>query len=274
MLAEANQISENGLPDLLVKDAPVDVTVKGLKVTRPEIYYGEAADETVFVRTQQPEFNYPSGSSEVNTRYAGKGGFPIDSMGTRVLAAISEGDANIVLTGAFSPDTRMMIRRTLGERLTSLAPFMSWDADPYMVLTDQGRLVWIIDGYLTSDAHPYARDVDMEGLGHFNYIRNSVKATVDAYDGSVHLYVFDPEDPLIRAYQNLFPELFTAASEMPPDLRAHARSPESMFLAQSEIYRTYHMRDPESYYNRADLWDIATFTTGQGGQPTPTPPRT
>lgn len=272
VLAEANQISENGLPDLLVKDAPVTVTVKGLKVTRPEIYYGEAAGETVFVRTQQPEFNYPSGSSEVNTSYRGNGGFPIDSMGTRVLAAISEGDANIVLTGAFTPDTRMMIRRTLGERLTSLAPFMSWDADPYMVLTDDGRLVWMIDGYLTSESHPYARDVDMEGLGHFNYIRNSVKATVDAYDGSVHMYVFDPDDPLIRAYQNLFPELFTPASEMPADLRAHARSPESMFLAQSEIYRTYHMRDPESYYNRADLWDIATFTTGQGGQPAPTPP--
>ena len=272
VLAEANQISENGLPSLLVKDAPVSVTAKGLKVTRPEIYYGEAAGETVFVRTQQPEFNYPSGSSEVNTSYQGKGGFPIDSMGTRILAAISEGDANIVLTGAFSPDTRMMIRRTLGERLTSLAPFMSWDADPYMVLTDDGRLVWMIDGYLTSESHPYARDVDMEGLGRFNYIRNSVKATVDAYDGSVHMYVFDQEDPLIRAYQNLFPELFTPASEMPPGLRAHARAPESMFLAQTEIYRTYHMRDPESYYNRADLWDIATFTTGQGGQPAPTPP--
>ncbi len=272
VLAEANRISENGLPDLLVKDAPAIVTVKGLKVTRPEIYYGETGGDPVFVRTMQPEFNYPSGSSEVNTRYDGKGGFRIEGFGTRLLAAISEGDWNIVLTGALSPDTRMMIRRKLDERLTELAPFLGWDADPYMVLTDEGRLVWIVDGYLTSESHPYSRDVTMEGLGRFNYIRNSVKATVDAYDGSIHLYVFDTEDPLVRAYQNLFPELFSPASAMPAGLRAHTRAPESLFLAQSEIYRTYHMRDPESYYNRADLWDIATYTTGQGGQPLATPP--
>ena len=272
VMAEANRISDNGLPDLLVKDAPVMVQTPSLKVTRPEIYYGEAGADTVFVRTTQPEFNYPSGSNEVNTRYDGKGGFPIAGFGTRLLAAISEGDWNIVLTSALSPDTRMMIRRTLSERLTSLAPFMSWDEDPYMVLTDDGRLVWIIDGYLTSESHPYARDVAMEGLGHFNYIRNSVKATVDAYDGEVKMYIFDTEDPLIEAYQHLFPELFTPASAMPAGLRAHTRAPEMMFRAQAEMYRTYHMRDPESYYNRADLWDIATFTTGQTGTPTATPP--
>jgi hypothetical protein len=272
VLAEANRISENGLPELLVKDAPVMVETPSLKVTRPEIYYGEAGADAVFVRTMQPEFNYPSGSSEVNTRYDGKGGFPIPSMGTRLLAAISEGDWNIVLTGALSPDTRMMIRRTLGERLTALAPFMGWDEDPYMVLTEEGRLVWIVDGYLTSESHPYSRDVDMEGLGHFNYIRNSVKATIDAYDGEVKMYVFDTEDPLIQAYQRLFPELFTPAAAMPSGLRAHTRAPEMMFRAQAELYRTYHMRDPESYYNRADLWDIATFTTGQGGAPASTPP--
>ncbi len=276
VLAEANRISDTGLPELLVKDAPVAVETPSLKVTRPEIYFGETGSDTggdtVFVRTMQPEFNYPSGSSEVNTRYDGRGGFPIASMGTRLLAAISEGDANIVLTSAFSPDTRMMIRRKLSERLGNLAPFLSWDDDPYMVLTKDGRLEWIVDGYLTSQSHPYSRDVEMEGLGRFNYIRNSVKATVDAYDGTVKMYVFDPDDPLIQAYQRLFPELFTPASAMPADLRAHARAPEMMFRVQAEMYRTYHMRDPESYYNRADLWDIATFTNGQGGQPIATPP--
>ena len=272
VMAEANRISDNGLPELLVKDAPVMVQSQSLTVTRPEIYYGEAGAETVFVRSTQPEFNYPSGSSEVNTHYDGKGGFPIPGMGTRLAAAISEGDWNIVLTSALSPDTRMMIRRTLTERLTALAPFMSWDEDPYMVLTDEGKLVWIIDGYLTSESHPYSRDVQMEGLGRFNYIRNSVKATVDAYDGEVKMYIFDTEDPLIHAYQHLFPELFTAASAMPAGLRAHARAPEMMFRAQAEMYRTYHMRDPESYYNRADLWDIATFTTGQTGTPIAAPP--
>ena len=141
-----------------------------------------------------------------------------------------------------------------------------------MVTTADGRLVWIIDGYTTSESHPYSRPVAMQNLGRFNYIRNSVKATVDAYDGDVHLYVFDAEDPLIAAYQHLFPELFTPASAMPAGLRAHTRAPEMLFRAQAEIYRTYHMRDPESYYNRADLWDLATFTTGAAGQPEPVPP--
>ena len=236
-----------------------------LKVKRPEIYYGETMAETVFVRTSQPEFNYPSGASEVNTRYDGKGGFPMSSLGDRALATVSEGDWNILLTNALTPESRMMIHRNVVERLTTLAPFLSWDEDPYMVTTEDGRLVWMVDGYTTSDAHPYARPVAMENLGRFNYIRNSVKATIDAYDGDVHLYVFDTEDPLIRAYEQLFPDLFTPAAAMPAGLRAHARAPEMLFRAQAEIYRTYHMRDPESYYNRADLWDLATFTTGAQG---------
>jgi uncharacterized membrane protein (UPF0182 family) len=271
-LAEANRITDAGLPELLVRDAPVDVRTKSLKVSRPEIYYGETMDETVFVRTAQAEFNYPSGSSEVNTRYEGKGGFPMSSLPMRALATVAGGDWNILLTNALTPESRMMIRRKVGERVAALAPFLQWDEDPYLVNTEDGRLVWIIDGYTTSESHPYSRGVAMEGLGRFNYIRNSIKATVDAYDGDVHLYVFDDEDPLIQAYQRLFPELFTPASAMPAGLRAHARAPEMLFRAQAEIYRTYHMRDPESYYNRADLWDLATFTTGAQGQPEPVPP--
>jgi uncharacterized protein len=140
------------------------------------------------------------------------------------------------------------------------------------VITDAGRLVWIVDGYTTSAAHPYSRMISLDNGATFNYIRNSVKATIDAYDGTIHMYVFDAADPLIQAYRALFPTLFTPASEMPPDLRAHARSPETLFRVQAEMFRTYHMRDPESYYNRADLWDLATFTTGQGGQPQTVPP--
>ena len=140
------------------------------------------------------------------------------------------------------------------------------------MITAAGRLVWMVDGYTTSDAHPYSRDVAFDNGTTFNYIRNSVKATVDAYDGDVHMYVFDDQDPLILAYQRLFPTLFINASEMPADLRAHARFPEMLFRTQAEIYRTYHMRDPESYYNRADLWDLATFSAGQSGQPQDVPP--
>jgi uncharacterized membrane protein (UPF0182 family) len=196
----------------------------------------------------------------------------MSSVGMRTLATAANGDWNILLTNSLTPDSRMMIHRKITERVAELAPFLSWDEDPYLVSTADGRLVWILDGYTTSESHPYSRDVAMEDLGRFNYIRNSIKATVDAYDGDVHLYIFDTQDPLITAYQHLFPELFSPVSAMPAGLREHTRAPEMLFRAQAEIYRTYHMRDPESYYNRADLWDLATFTTGAGGEPQPVPP--
>ncbi|HEY6340119.1 MAG TPA: UPF0182 family protein [Bryobacteraceae bacterium] len=263
VLAEASRISPSGLPDLLIKDAPVQVSAPGLKVTRPEIYYSEATHEPVFVDTTYPEFNYPSGSGDVPTRYSGTGGFPIGSEGLRLIASIGQGDWNIVLTSAFMPESRMLIHRRVLDRLGTLASFIRWDGDPYLVIAADGRLVWMADGYLTSDAHPYARAVETTDGENYNYIRNSIKATVDAYNGTARLYVFDPEDPLIRAYQRLFPDLFTSASEMPADLRAHARAPETLFRVQAEMYRTYHMRDPESFYNRADLWDLASYTQGQ-----------
>lgn len=277
VLAEASRITSTGLPELLVKSAPIEVLTPSLRVTRPEIYFAETSHEPVFVRTAQPEFNYPStkndgGSSEVNTRYEGRGGFPMSSFGMRLVAAIAEGDANILLTKSLTPESRMMIRRRVPERLSELASFITWDTDPYLVIAADGRLIWMVDGYTTSESHPYSRELGMENGDRFNYIRNSIKATVDAYDGDVHLYVFDEQDPLIAAYRKLFPELFTPASAMPADLRAHARSPEVLFRAQAEIFRTYHMRDPESFYNRADQWDVATGTAGQGGSPSPVAP--
>ena len=272
VMAEANQVAPNGLPVLIIKDTPPEITVPGLKLTRPELYYGENVHDPVFVRTSQPEFNYPAGDRNVETRYDGKGGFPISSFLLRTAAAISRGDWNILLTGYLTPESRMMIHRNVTERLSTLANFLSWDTDPYLVLTDEGRPVWIVDGYMTSDVHPYSRSVAMEGIGAFNYIRNSVKATIDAYDGTVHLYVFDPTDPLVQAYRNLFPDLFEADSAMPADLRRHVRYPEMIFAAQSDIYRLFHMRDPDTFYNRSDAWDIARFTNQQGAQPGPLTP--
>jgi uncharacterized membrane protein (UPF0182 family) len=166
----------------------------------------------------------------------------------------------------------MMIHRRVVDRLDQLANFILWDGDPYLVVTDNGRLVWIVDGYMTSNAHPYSRTLDLEGVGSVNYIRNSIKATVDAYDGTVHMYVFDPADPLVNAYRNLFPDLFQDASAMPADLRRHARYPELIFRIESEIYRTFHMRDPETFYNKSDAWDIAKFTSGQTTQAQPVQP--
>ncbi len=271
VLAEANRITADGNPVLLIKDAPVEVLTSSLKLTRPQIYYGETLESPVFVHTSQEEFDYPSGSKEVNVHYDGAGGFPINAFGMRTIAAISEGDSNIFLNNSLTPDSRMMIRRRVPERLHELAEFVTWDTDPYMVITESGKLVWIVDGYLTSEAHPYSRTISLENGLRFNYIRNSVKATVDAYDGSVKMYVFDEDDPLVNAYRRLFPDLFSPASEMPADVRAHTRSPEMLFRTQAEIFRTYHMREPESFYNRADQWDLATYSSGQTAGLSPVP---
>ena len=185
----------------------------------------------------------------------------------RLAAAVAEGDWNILLTNLLSGDSRMMIRRKVVERVGALAGFITWDPDPYLVLTKEGRLVWMLDGYTTSTQHPYSRTIDLKGLGSFNYVRNSVKATIDAYDGKVNLYIFAPDDPIIRAYARLFPALLKPAEAMPADLREHARYPEVIFRAQAEIYRTFHMRDPEAFYNKEDLWDIAKNISGQAGKP-------
>jgi uncharacterized membrane protein (UPF0182 family) len=166
----------------------------------------------------------------------------------------------------------MMIRRKVRDRLTSLANFITWDADPYLVLTDEGRLVWMVDGYTTSSAHPYSSRIGLGDAGDINYIRNSVKATVDAYDGNARLYIFDPSDPIIQAYQRIFPNLFNPASEMPASLRAHARYPEAFFRVQAEMYRTFHMLDPQAFYNKEDLWDIARNVQGQDTRPQPVEP--
>jgi uncharacterized protein len=272
VMAEANTVSPNGLPELIIKDAPPVISVPGLKLTRPELYYGENVQDPVFVDTAQAEFDYPSGDRNVENHYDGKGGFPISSLLLRTAAAVSREDFNILLTGYLTSESRMMIRRNVTARVNALADFLTWDPDPYLVLTDSGRLVWIIDGYMTSDVHPYSAHVGIEGAGEFNYIRNSVKATVDAYDGSVHFYVFDPADPLLQAYRNLFPDLFENSSAMPADLRRHVRYPELIFRVQADIYRLFHMRDPDTFYNKSDAWDTAKFTNEQGGTPGPLAP--
>jgi len=262
VMAPVSQITPDGMPVLLIQDAPPRISTPSLKLTRPELYYGEVTHEPVFVNTAQEEFNYPS-ADEARSHYEGKGGFPISSFPMRLAAALVEGEPNILLTNYLTANSRMMIRRKVRDRLHELAGFLEWDTDPYLVITDAGRLVWIVDGYTTSDAHPYSRAVEAGDIGTVNYIRNAVKATVDAYDGETHLYIFAPGDPIIGSYQRLFPDLFLPASAMPADLHAHARYPETLFRVQAEIYRTYHMLDPQSFYNKEDLWDLARRVTGQ-----------
>lgn len=264
VLAEVARIAADGYPELLIKNAPPEIKPKSLKISRPEIYYGEVVHEPVFVRTAQAEFNYPSGDANVSSKYEGLGGFPITSLPMRIAAALSQGEMNILLTGYLTGESRMMIRRDVKKRVEALAEFIDWDADPYLVITEEGRLVWILDGYTSSNAHPYSQRVRSESLGRINYIRNSVKATVDAYDGTTRLYVFEPDDPLIQAWQRVFPKLFQPAASMPAGLRAHVRYPEALFRVQAEIWRTFHMKDPQAFYNKEDLWDIARYGKSGG----------
>ncbi len=266
VMAEANRITPDGLPVLFIEDAPPVVNTSSLTFTKPEIYYSEVAHEPVFVDTGQPEFNYPSGSQQpINTAYQGTGGFFVSPL-MRLAAAVYYGDLNTLLTSYLTDRSRMMIHRPILERLSTLAGFLTWDSDPYLVVTKAGRLVWMVDGYMSSDAHPYSRELEMPDGRTVNYLRNSVKATVDAYSGETNLYVFDAGDVLIQAYSRLFPQLFKPASAMPADLRAHARYPETLFRAQAEIYRTFHMSDAETFYNRADLWDLARTGNSRQGE--------
>lgn len=267
VLAEVNKFSPEGQPVYIVQDMPPKVKSVSLKIDRPEIYYGEIQHEPVFVDTSQEEFDYPRGSDNAKVKYQGKGGFPISSPLTRMAAAIHFGDSNILLTGYLTDRSRMMIHRRIRDRLHMLAPYLEWDADPYLVITPEGRLVWMCDGYTTSDSYPYSRTAaEFDGV---NYVRNSVKATVDAYDGETHLYVFDGADPFLAAYRKLFPALYEDGTKMPAVIREHARYPEQLFNAQANIYRIYHMRNPQAFYNNEDIWELAKYASGQNSEPKP-----
>ncbi|PYU31106.1 MAG: UPF0182 family protein [Acidobacteria bacterium] len=268
VVSEVNRITPDGLPVLLIENAPPEIKAPGFRLTRPEIYYGESTQDPVFVHTAREEFDYPSGDQNKYSTYQGSGGFPVGSFLVRAAAAISQGEPSIIFTSYLTDQSRMMIYRKVQARLAHLASFLQWDPDPYLVITDDGRLVWMVDGYTTSLLHPYSATIAVSGLDEgANYIRNAVKATVDAYTGKISLFVFDPADPIIQSYETLFPKLFQPASEMPADLRRHARYPEVLFRSQAEAYRIFHMRDPQVFYNKEDLWEVAHSLTNQSGQP-------
>ena len=268
VVSEVNRTTSEGLPVLLIKDAPPEIAIPDIQITRPEIYYGELTDHPVFASTEQEEFDYPKEDQNVMSHYAGEGGFPIHSLATRLMAAVWLGDYNILFTGLTNPSSRMLIHRNVSERLQHLGDFIEWDPDPYLTITDEGHLVWILDGYTVSDVHPYSQPLRVGQFGsQINYIRNSVKATVDAYNGTTTLYLFDESDPIILSYANIFPELFQPREAMPPWIRSHARYPELIFDIQAEIYRTFHMRDPTVFYNREDIWDVGKSLAGDTGAP-------
>jgi uncharacterized protein len=246
-----NRITPEGLPDLFVQDIP-PVVAGGLpKITRPELYYGELSNEYVIVRTRSQELNYPSGDQNVYTRYEGRGGIPLGGFLRKLVFAIRFGEIKILLSDDITAESRVMMYRRVAERVRQAAPFLRFDRDPYLVITDDGRLVWMVDAYTVTNRYPFAQPD-----GPINYIRNSVKATVDAYDGAIAFYIADPKDPLIRTFGRAFPGLFKPLDQMPPNLRAHIRYPEDLFRIQAKMYGTYHMQDPQVFYNKEDLWNI------------------
>jgi hypothetical protein len=263
-----NGFTPEGLPTLMLSNMPVQSSVPGLTVTRPEVYFGEATDTDVYVKTKQQEFDYPQGASNSLTTYQGTGGIAIGGMLRRILLAV-EGDdlGKLPFSDDVTADSRLLMRRNIKERVATLAPFLTFDQDPYIVLGDDGRLFWMMDGFTTSDSYPYSSHYSL-GDNQVNYMRNSVKVVVDAYNGTTDFYVFDDADPVLAAYRKIFPSLFKDAAAMPAGLRKHVRYPEMLFKLQAEVYGLYHMTDPEVFFNREDLWTVATEqgTDDQGQQ--------
>jgi uncharacterized membrane protein (UPF0182 family) len=253
-----NGFTPEGLPELLLGNMPVESKVATLQVTRPEIYFGELTNGDVYVRTRQKEFNYPQGDTNSMASYEGDGGMLIGGFLRRILIAINRGDlAKLPFSDDVTPESRLLMRRNIRARAEAVAPFLTFDPDPYIVVSREGRLVWMLDGFTTSDRYPYARAYRLQGR-RVNYLRNSVKMTIDAYDGTVALYVFDEADPIVTAYRRMFPTLFRSASDMPADLRGHVRYPELLLDVQAAVYGLYHMTAPDVFYNREDLWAVAS----------------
>jgi len=262
-----NGFSSEGLPVLYLSNMPVQSTVTGLSVTRPEIYFGELTDTDVYVKTHQQEFNYPQGQSNNLSSYEGTGGIEMGGFLRRALLAFDRGDlTKVPFSDDITADSRLLMRRNVVARISTLAPFLTFDHDPYIVVGADGRLSWIVDGYTSSASYPYSAPSTL-GNDSVNYIRNSVKAVVDAYDGTVTFYVFDKNDPILAAWRGIFPGLFKDESDMPAWLRAHVRYPEALLSLQADQYALYHMTDPEVFYNREDQWSVATQTgSNQGDQ--------
>jgi hypothetical protein len=246
-----NQVTPEGLPEFFTKDIP-PVSSQSIKITRPEIYYGERANDYVFVKTKAQELDYPSGDQNVYATYEGKGGVPVNSFWRKLLYSAHYATLRVALSDDITNDSRILYYRQIEDRVKKIAPFITFDRDPYLVIAQGGRLFWIVDGYTTSDRYPYSEPTGRLG----NYIRNSVKAVVDAYNGTVSFYLSNPDDPIISAYAKIFPRLFEPLEAMPEDLRAHIRYPQDLFAVQARVYSTYHMQDPQVFYNKEDLLSI------------------
>ena len=249
-----NLVTPEGLPVLFVKDLPPKSEVKELNISRPEIYYGEILNDYVITKTKSKEFDYPKGEENVYTAYAGKGGVELNSIVRRIFYAFRFGSLKMLLSGDINAESRILYHRNIKERVAKIAPFLTYDKDPYLVVA-KGSLYWVIDAYTSSAGYPYSQPLSFKG-NKVNYIRNSIKVVVDAYDGAVNFYQADSDDPIIKTYAKIFPKTFHPLSEMPVELIPHLRYPEDIFSLQTAVYTTYHMDDPQIFYNKEDQWEI------------------
>jgi uncharacterized membrane protein (UPF0182 family) len=261
-LGPVNQVTPEGLPVLFVKDLPPVSTVS-LRVSRPQLYYGELANDYVFVGTRQREFDHPAGETNVYAAYGGRGGVPVGNLLRRLVLALRFGSTKILFSQDITNDSRVLYYRNILMRARTALPFLRFDRDPYLVLAEDGTLQWILDAYTTSDDYPYAERLS-DGT---TYMRNSVKLVIDAYNGSLTAYVSAPADPLIRTWARAFPGIFVPLDRMPPGLRAHIRYPDDIYRIQTRLYATYHMDAPEDFYHREDQWQIPAVTERQRAVP-------
>jgi len=260
VMSPVTKKSDEGLPIFYLQDIP-PVASGGPAIREPRIYFGQGTDSYVIVKTSTPEFDYPKGKDNVYTTYDGADGISIGRGARRSLFAWYFGDPNILLSSYITGESRILFRRNIRDRVSAIAPFLRLDQDPYLVISD-GRLFWVQDAYTTSNWFPYAQPLPGGGI---NYIRNSIKAVVDAYNGTTEFYVADASDPIITTYRRIFPGLFKPLESMPPDLQKHIRYPEDIFLVQAQVYRAYHMSAPEVFYNREDLWQFPREPAGIDG---------
>jgi hypothetical protein len=265
VMSPVNQVTPNGLPDFFIRNVPPVSTVD-LPLDQPRLYYGESTRNYIFTGANTDEFDYPQGDTNASYRYTGAGGVPLNSWLRRLAYAFDLGNVRVLISNYFSPETRIHYHRLITERVRHVAPFLTYDSDPYPAVID-GRIKWVLDGYTSSDRYPYSeplnRRTDMVSLventnplmrNGVNYIRDAVKVFVDAYDGSLEFYARDRDDPLLATYSQIFPNLFKPIEDLPASYRAHLRYPQDIFTVQAQMYRAYHMENPEVFYNREDLW--------------------
>jgi uncharacterized membrane protein (UPF0182 family) len=260
-LGPVNQVTTEGLPVLMIRDLP-PVSTTSLKVDEPSIYFGELSSDYVLVNTKQREFNYPKGDDNETTVYTGSGGVSIGTFWRRLMFALRFADTDILFTNQLTPESRILYNRRIADRVQQLAPFLSYDADPYLVVWG-GRLVWIQDAYTTTRNYPYATPTIYQN-SRINYIRNSVKIVIDAYNGSMSFYLAEPGDPIAVTLEKIFPGLLKPLDEMPPDLRKHVRYPEDIFAIQAALYQSYHMTNPQVFYNKEDQWQVPAIESERG----------